>query len=281
MSATAIPIAHRSATLLNALRDTEPLVHCITNNVVTNFTANALLALGAAPAMVDVIGEAGPFTRVAGALLINLGTPQHEPREAQREAIAAAGDAGTPWVLDPVAIGALPVRTDLAHEVVAQHPAAVRGNPSEIMALAGVGSGGKGVDSTDTTDSALHAAVTLARTHKTIVAVSGAEDAITDGQRIIRVANGSALLTKVTGGGCALGALVAAFLAARGEESPLTAVTAAHIVYGVAAERAAQAARHPGSFAVHLLDQLSAITADDIDADARTRFSAAETALSS
>ena len=121
-----------------AVRRHAPLVSCITNAVVTNITANVLLSLGAAPAMVDITGEAGPFARVASALLINLGTPQPEQRAAAREAAAAAHDAGTPWVLDPVAIGVLAHRTALAHELLGRGPGAVRGNASEILALAGV-----------------------------------------------------------------------------------------------------------------------------------------------
>ena len=205
-----------SAALLDELRAQTPLVQSITNSVVTNFTANVLLAIGAAPAMVDIVGEAGPFARVAGGLLVNLGTPTPEQRDAAEEAVAAARETGTPWVLDPVAIGALPIRTALAGKLAAQHPFAIRGNASEILALAGEGAGGKGVETTDSTDAAAPGAVALAQRLGTVVAVSGPEDLITDGERILRVANGHALLTKVTGGGCALGALIAAFAAVRG-----------------------------------------------------------------
>ncbi len=111
--------AHRTADLLEAVRARGPLVHCITNTVVQNVTANVLLALGASAAMVDVVTEAGPFARVADALLVNTGTPHAEPRDASVEAATAAVEAGTPWVLDPVAVGSLPVRTALAHELLA------------------------------------------------------------------------------------------------------------------------------------------------------------------
>ena len=122
---------------LEAVRETSPLVSCITNSVVTNFTANVLLAIGAAPAMVDIVGEAGPFASIASGLLINLGTPTPEQREAAREAATAAVAADVPWVLDPVAVGALVHRTDLARELVTMGPTVVRGNASEIIALAG------------------------------------------------------------------------------------------------------------------------------------------------
>ena len=120
-----------------------------------------LLALGAAPAMVDIVDEAGMFAGVASGVLINLGTPTPEQRAASLEAAAGAVAAGTPWVLDPVAIGALPVRTALAHELVASRPTAIRGNASEILALAGLSAGGRGVDATDTTDDAAEAVLSL------------------------------------------------------------------------------------------------------------------------
>lgn len=257
-----------SGELLDLVRTMTPLVHCITNRVVTNFTANALLALGAAPAMVDIAGEAGPFATVAGGLLVNLGTPLSEQRQAMREAVAAAGEAGTPWVLDPVAIGALPIRTALAFELAEHRPAAIRGNASEVLALAGSGGGGRGVDTSDSTDAAAGAARTLTRTAGAVVAVSGPVDLITDGSTVVRLANGDALLTRVTGGGCALGGVTAAFLAAAPGQR-FEAVVAANLVYTVAAEIAADGATGPGSFAVRLLDALASVEASDLAERAR------------
>ncbi|MDQ0615964.1 hydroxyethylthiazole kinase [Microbacterium sp. W4I4] len=264
-------VAASAAQLLSRLRSAPPLTHCITNSVVTGFTANVLLALGAAPAMVDIVDESGMFAAAASGLLINLGTPTPEQRAASREAARGAVAAGTPWVLDPVAIGALPVRTRLAGELVALRPTAIRGNASEILALAGLGDGGRGVDATDTPDAAAAAARALAARWGSTVAVSGPVDLITDGRRVIRIANGDALLTRVTGGGCALGAVMASFLgAARGSGTDvLTAVAAASLVYTVAAERAAATAPGPGSFAVALLDALDAVDSDEILAAAR------------
>lgn len=260
-----------AAELLSALRESPPLTHCITNTVVAGFTANVLLALGAAPAMVDIVDEAGLFAGVASGTLINLGTPTPEHRAASLEAVAGANAAGTPWVLDPVAIGALPVRTALAHDLVASRPTAIRGNASEILALAGFSSGGRGVDATDTTDAASDAALALAARHGSVVAVSGPVDLITDGHRIVRIANGDELLTRVTGGGCALGAVMAAFLgtARTAGTDPLTAVASANLVYTVAAEQAAARASGPGSFAVELLDALASVGPRDIADAAR------------
>ncbi|HYH25013.1 MAG TPA: hydroxyethylthiazole kinase, partial [Blastococcus sp.] len=191
-----------------ALTASAPLVHCLTNTVVQTLTANALLAVGAAPAMVDAPQEAGDFAAVASAVLVNVGTVHERTAEAMRLAARSARTAGTPWVLDPVAVGGLAYRTELAAELVELAPSVVRGNASEVMALAGTGAGGRGVDSTAGAEDAATAAAELARRTGAVVAVSGAVDLITDGTRTVRVGGGSLLLTRTTGAGCALGALV-------------------------------------------------------------------------
>ncbi|SIS00935.1 hydroxyethylthiazole kinase [Microbacterium sp. RURRCA19A] len=246
------------STALSDLRDGPPLVQCITNAVVTNFTANALLALGASPAMCDIPGEAGLFAGVAGGVLVNLGTPTAEQRDAAREAVAA----GTPWVLDPVAVGVLPVRTALAHDLLAARPAIVRGNASEILALAGAGAGGRGVDSTDSPEAAVDAARALATRTGGTVAVSGPVDLIVDAERTARVHGGSVQLTRVTGGGCALGAAMAALLAVA---DGFTAATTASAIWAVASERAEATSTGPGLFAVAFLDALAAVEPADLD----------------
>ncbi len=247
---------------LDRLRAAGPLVHCLTNDVVVNFTANALLAVGAAPAMVDIPEESGLFAGVAGGVLVNLGTPHAELRAAIEAAVAAAGESGTPWVLDPVAIGALPVRTELALRLRDLGPTVVRGNASEVLALAGAGAGGRGVDALDEVDAAADVATELARSAGTVVAVSGPVDLVTDGTRTARIANGDVLLTKVTGGGCALGAVMAAFAAV--EDDPFVATVAAVTTYTVAAELAAVEAGGPGSFAVGFLDALATVSGHDL-----------------
>lgn len=261
--------AETCGALLAAVREKAPLVQCLTNSVVTGFTANVLLAIGAVPAMVDIPGEAGAFAAVADGVLINLGTPSAEQREAMREAAAGATRSGTPWVLDPVAVGTLAVRTALAHDLAALTPTVVRANASEVLALTSRSAGGRGVESTDGAESALDPAARFARERGSVVAISGPTDLITDGSRTAGVANGHPLLTRVTGAGCALGAVVAAFCAARGTRSAHEAAVAAHVVYGLAAERAAASAAGPGTFAVHLVDALAAIAPDDVAAGAR------------
>jgi hydroxyethylthiazole kinase len=240
-----------------ALRETAPLVHCLTNTVVQTITANALLAAGAAPAMVDAPQEAGDFAAVASAVLINVGTVHERTAEAMRLAARSAASAGTPWVLDPVAVGGLAYRTRLAAELTELRPTVVRGNASEVMALAGAGAGGRGVDSTAGADDAATAAAGLAARTGGVVAVSGEVDLITDGRRTVRVGGGHVLLTRTTGAGCALGALVAAYLAVT--DDPLTAAVAAHAHVALAAERAASLASGPGSFPAAWLDALDGV----------------------
>lgn len=244
------------ADVVAAVRAGHPLVHCVTNVVVANVTANVLLAAGAAPAMVEAPEEAGVLAGVAGALLINLGTLTAAQVEGMRVAVHAANAAGVPWVLDPVAIGALPLRTAVAAELARLGPAVIRGNASEIAALAG-GSGGRGVDSTTSPDEIADIVADVARTFGAVVAASGPVDLITDGTRTVRVASGHPLLTRVTGVGCSLGALIGACLAVG--SNPLLAAAAATAWLCVAGEQAAETAPGPGGFAVALLDALDGL----------------------
>jgi len=246
--------------VLDELRRNGPLVHCMTNIVVAGFTANVLLAVGASPAMVENSEESAELAQVADALLVNLGTLSPDKVTAMRAAVAAAGRAGTPWVLDPVAVGALAYRTWFAAELVAGGPAVIRGNPSEVLSLAGAtGAAGRGVDSTVSSGDALVRATELARSAQTTVAVSGAVDYLTDGITVLEVHTGHPMMTQVTGVGCALGALVAACCAV--ESSPLIASGAATTILTVAAEVAASTSSGPGSFAVGLLDALANLDA--------------------
>lgn len=252
---------------LGALRDRAPLVQCLTNIVVANYTANVLLAAGASPAMVDNPAEAGPFGEIAGGVLVNLGTPYPDTAEAMTAAVGGAASAGTPWVLDPVAAGVLEWRTAIAHDLVGRYrPAIVRGNASEVIALTG-GAGGRGVESVHTAEHAADLAAALAAEWGTVVAVSGEVDHITDGERLVRVGNGHPWLTQVTGAGCALGALMAAFAAV--EVDALVAAAAATAVFTVAADQAAEASSGPGTFAVALLDSLSGLSPDQLHESVR------------
>jgi hydroxyethylthiazole kinase len=245
---------------LAALRRRAPLTHCLTNIVASGFTANVLLALGASPAMVIAEQEAGEFAAIAAALLINVGTVTDSAARAMERAAAAAAGAGTPWVLDPVAIGALAWRRRIATGLLAHAPAVIRGNASEILSMAGADGGGKGVESTASSAASLGAARALAGRTGAVVAVSGEVDYITDGAAVVAVAGGDPMMTRVTGTGCALGAAIAAFLGAGC--SALRAATAASAVFARAGERAIAQARGPGSFAAAFLDELALIGPD-------------------
>lgn len=242
-----------------------PLVHCLTNIVVAGFTANVLLAIGASPAMVENSEEAAPFAAVAGAVLVNLGTLSNERAQAMRLAAASAHEHGVPWVLDPVAVGALTHRTGLALELLASGPTVIRGNGSEIQALAAAAGvtlagdrvAGRGVDSLASSDQAVDAASALAAERACVVAVSGATDYITDGTRTVAVGGGDAMMTKVTGMGCALGAVMAAALAVG--DDPLSDAGGASAIFAAAGEQAAAGAAGPGSLAVAFLDRLGAL----------------------
>jgi hydroxyethylthiazole kinase len=238
------------------------LVQCLTNIVVAAWTANVLLAVGAAPAMVDNPHESGEFAVIAGGVLVNLGTPYDDTAEAMHLAIAGAKRSGTPWVLDPVAAGALGWRTGLAQQLLNEaRPTIIRGNASEILALAG-GTGGRGVDSVDSPEAAAQVAKDLADRQRCVVAVSGPTDHITDGTRMVLLSNGHQWLTRVTGVGCALGALMAAYAAV--VPDALVAAAAATATLTVAADSAAKESRGPGTFAVALLDQLAVIEPDEL-----------------
>ena len=265
---TSLPCA--AGALLEEMRRSAPLVHCLTNHVVTNFTANVLLAAGAAPAMIHDPEESAIFAGVASALLVNVGTIEREQAEAMRRAVASANAAGRPWVLDPVAVGALPLRTQVAAELARQRPALIRGNASEILALAGAGSGGRGVDSTQGVDAAADAAHSLADRTGAAVLVTGPVDLVVapGGVGDVRIANGVPLLTRVTGVGCSQGALCAALCAVAGGDARLAAVAAALLV-GIAGERAARVSSRPGSFAVAFLDALDEIDAAVIEREGK------------
>jgi hydroxyethylthiazole kinase len=262
MSQTSTVTARDVADALSALREHAPLVQCLTNIVVAGWTANVLLAVGAAPAMVDNPYEAGDFAAIAGAVLVNLGTPYDGTARAMHLAVADAKLAGTPWVLDPVAAGALAWRTSLAQQLLGEaRPAIIRGNASEVLALAG-GAGGRGVESVDSPEAAAQVAMSMAQEQQSVIAVSGPTDHITDGTRMVRISNGHPWLTRVTGGGCALGALMAAFAAV--VPDAVVAAAAATATLTVAADSAAKRSRGPGTFAAALLDELALIEPADL-----------------
>ena len=166
-----------------------------------------------------------------------------------------------PWVLDPVAAGVIPWRDSEIRKLIALHPTVIRGNASEILALQGAGKGGKGVDSTDSSASAVNAAVELSRSTGSVVCVTGETDYATDGERILSVSGGNVMTTLVVGTGCSLSALTAAFCAA--EKDPVTAAISACALAKRAAFIAGKHAKGPGSFHDEYLDALYAIEPQD------------------
>nr|WP_084777903.1 hydroxyethylthiazole kinase [Saccharibacillus sacchari] len=255
---------------LEKLRKERPLVHNITNTVVTNFTANGLLALGASPVMAYAREEVADMAKVAGALVLNIGTLTAELVEACIIAGKAANEAGVPVLLDPVGAGATPYRTESCLRILREVKVSiVRGNAAEIAHLAGEARAIKGVDAGDGSgEASVELAVRAADKLGTVVAVTGIEDVITDGKKGFIVTGGDELLTRVTGSGCLLTSVMGAFAAV--EHDPLQAGVAALAWYGTAGEIAASAAegRGPGSFQIALLDALADLSAQAAPAGA-------------
>ena len=250
--------------LLTAVRERQPLVHNITNFVVMNTTANALLALGASPAMVHALDEVEDFVAISQALVVNIGTLYSEQIAACKLAALRARAVGVPWILDPVGAGATPYRREAASALTRLRPNVIRGNGSEILTLAQqarVGPG-RGVDSLHGSEAAVEAARTLAAETGAVVAVTGAVDYVTNGAKMVEIHNGHPLMARVTGLGCSATAIIGAFLAIEGDA--LAATVAGLAVFDVAGEIAAERAAGPGSLQVALLDALYTMTQSDL-----------------
>ncbi|MGY2460740.1 hydroxyethylthiazole kinase [Vreelandella sulfidaeris] len=253
---------------LATLRTATPLVHCMTNYVAMNSTANLLLATGASPAMLHAPEEVAEFTAIASGLSINIGTISSHWADAMLTATATADQHAIPWVLDPVAVGATRYRQMLCAKLLASKPSVIRGNASEILALHGLADQGRGVDSTAPTEQAINAAIALAKHHDCIVAMTGESDWVTNGTQHYRIHGGHPLMPQVTTLGCGLSALVTAFVAAN-REAPLEAAATALGCFAVAGERAGKTAQGPGSFQVALLDALYQLTPNDLTTHAQ------------
>src|SRR5262249_46195049 len=214
-------VAEAASDIFTRLRDRGPRVHCITNAVAQNFTANVLLAAGCVPSMTLSPEEIGPFVAGARGLLVNLGTFDDERRKATTIAVEVAARHKLPWVLDPVFVDRVAPRAAFARELISRRPTVVRLNHAEFSALA---------DSNPSSNEAM----AYARENGIVVALSGETDLVTDGERIASITNGHPLMTKVTAMGCAGSALVAACLAV--EPEAIRAAIAALVVLGVAGE---------------------------------------------
>ena len=245
------------------IRQQSPLVHNITNYVVMNTTANALLALGASPVMAHAVEEVADMVKIAGALVINIGTLSERWIHAMSLAAMQANQQGVPMILDPVGVGATVYRTTTANELLAAaQPAIIRGNASEISALAQTGAKTKGVDSLESSDAVVAAAQQVSTSRQCVVCISGATDYIINGENMIRIKNGHPMMPKVTGLGCTASALCGAFAAVN--PAPLMAAAHAMAVMGIAGELAAAQADGPGSFQMRFLDALYNLTETEI-----------------
>jgi hydroxyethylthiazole kinase len=251
---------------LTNMRAAAPLVQNIANFVSMNVMANAMLAAGASPAMVHSHAEAADFAAIAQGLSVNIGTLSPDWVDGMIAAATVMKAEGKPWVLDPVAAGATPYRAQTCARLAALSPTIIRGNASEIMAMAGAGGGSKGADAGDPVAAAEDAARALALRLGAVVAVTGPVDFVTDGKDAWRVMNGDAMMPRVTALGCSLSAICAAFAVG---QAPLPATVAALAYYGLAGERAAKGAAGPGSFAVAFIDALAAVTPADLAAHGR------------
>ncbi|MFT2011155.1 hydroxyethylthiazole kinase [Pontibacter sp. 13R65] len=247
---------------IQAVRENAPLVHNITNYVVMNNTANALLAAGASPVMAHAHSEIEAMTGIAGALVVNIGTLDEYWVESMRRAVKQAESLHKPWVLDPVGAGATPYRNRVLEELLQYKPTVIRGNASEILALASMGTGTKGVDSTNQSSEALEAALALSQRIGAVVCVSGAEDLVVQQEQHLLLANGHPLMARITGMGCTATALIAACCAVTPDQA-LQATAAAMALMGVAGEMAAEKAAGPGTLQLHFLDMLHTISEND------------------
>ncbi|EON75135.1 Hydroxyethylthiazole kinase [Lunatimonas lonarensis] len=243
---------------LEKLRQTAPLVQSITNYVVMNNTANALLAVGASPIMAHAHKEVRDMVSIVHALVVNIGTLDDYWVESMALAAQHALELGKPWVLDPVGAGATPYRNEVLGQLIAFKPTVIRGNASEILSLANVAVASRGVDSANRSEEAVDAGRQLATQFDTVVCISGASDFVIDRHRTVRIENGHEWMPRVTGMGCTASVMIGAFLGA--EEDPFEATVNAMTVMGVAGELAAEKSTGPGSLQLHFYDALFSLT---------------------
>lgn len=262
-------IQNRMIQAVETVRRTNPMAGSITNTVTINFVANAQLAVGGSAAMVYLLNEGEFLAKAGGATYINVGTLLPIYEQTLPHTVKVLHDTGKPWVLDPVAVGIGSLRTQLLRQFKEYKPKVIRGNASEIIALAGLWDleGGtdvsnvRGVDSTDLVSTAKVAAVALSKWTGGAVAVSGKMDLITDGSVIAFSHGGSHLMEKITGSGCSLGGVIAVYATAT---SPFIASLTATAAYNLAGNRAEKKVDGPGSFQIQFLDELYKATAADI-----------------
>ncbi len=254
---------------LSLVRNKSPLVHNITNYVVMNNTANALLAVGASPIMAHAPEEVEEMIQISGVLVINIGTLSAPWVASMEKAMRKAKALGKPIVLDPVGAGASTFRNETLKRLLdASAPSIVRGNASEILATLSSSGKTKGVDATDSSESAVDTGKKLAAYTGGTVVISGPTDFILSHNKTYKVMNGDPMMTKVTGLGCTATALNGAFAAVQSDYA--RAAFSSMVVMGIAGEMAKKKSPGPGSFQLHFLDALYAMNEDDIKSYIKT-----------
>ncbi|WP_312470873.1 hydroxyethylthiazole kinase [Neobacillus sp.] len=251
---------------LQKVREVNPLVHNITNVVVTNFTANGLLALGASPVMAYAMEEVADMAQIANSVVLNIGTLNSQTVDSMILAGRAANESGVPVIFDPVGAGATRYRTETAQKIMNEVKVSIiRGNAAEMANVVGEKWEIKGVDAGDAKGNITELAITAAQKMNCVVVITGKEDVVTDGKTTYVVSNGHPIMTKVTGTGCLLTSVIGAFVGV--EKDFLRATVAALTYYGIAAEKAARktADLGPGSFQIEFLNQLSLVSFEDIN----------------
>lgn len=255
-------LREKGAEDLRKIRKEKPLVHNITNFVVMNYTANALLAIGASPVMAHSIDEVEDMVSLARALVLNIGTLERQWIESMIKAGKKANELSVPVILDPVGAGATPLRTNASKRIINEVVlSSIRGNASEILSLSNEKGKTKGVDSLHEVEEVWKEGLELARGIKTVIAITGKVDFITDGKRAYRCFNGHPLLRWVTGTGCTATVIIGAFLAV--EKDPLIATALGLAYFGLAGEKASEKTSSSGSYGVALLDAIYEIKEEE------------------
>jgi len=256
---------------LTAVKNTKPMIHHITNTVVMNLTANVTLCLGAAPVMAPSVEESPEMVRFARALLLNIGTLDPDLIESMLAAGRVANKLGIPVIFDPVGAGATGLRTNSAKMIARElELAIIRGNAGEILALSGADGKVRGVDSMDSVEGRIDLVSSFAARSGSVIAVTGALDIVTDGNRTARIENGHPLMGRVTGTGCSASTSVACFAAA--VEDPFHAALGGIAALGIAGESAAEACAGPGTFVPCFLDALYALDSEVIESRIRAEM---------
>lgn len=251
---------------LRRLREERPLIHQITNYVTINDCANITLAIGAAPVMAEDVSEVAEMTSMASALVLNMGMPTPRKLKAMIVSGKHAASMGIPVIFDPVGVGATKLRLDAAQKILNEcKMTVIRGNLSEIKALAGFGGSTRGVDCIEKKEDCREIAKRLSVKLGSVIAITGKVDVVANGNEVSSIDNGTTLLTGITGTGCMTTSLIACFLSVA--DNPFMAAIAGIAAMGVAGEIAEQnLARNEGlgTFRLRLHDAISNMTPEEL-----------------